>query len=70
MFDHRTRNQDQALIAKGIVADFRAPNVLRLGFAPLYVRYQDIVTSISTLATIMNEHIYLEETYQVRQTVT
>lgn len=60
----------QALIAKGIVADFRAPNVLRLGFAPLYVRYQDIVTSISTLATIMNEHIYLEETYQVRQTVT
>ena len=60
----------QALIAKGIVADFRAPNVLRLGFAPLYVSYQDIVSSISTLNTIINEQIFKEEAYQIRQAVT
>ena len=60
----------QALIAKGIVADFRAPNVLRLGFAPLYVSYQDIVTSVRTLSAIMSEKIYLDDDYQVRHAVT
>ena len=43
----------QALIAEGVVADFRAPDILRLGFSPLYLRFEDIWISVERLATIL-----------------
>lgn len=60
----------QAMIAKGVVADFRAPNVLRLGFAPLYVSYLDIVNSVAVLAEIIRTQTYLEDKFQIKHTVT
>ena len=60
----------QALIANGVVGDFRAPNVLRLGFAPLYLSFTDILESIKRLVEIMEDETYRQEQYQVKQAVT
>ena len=43
----------QALIADGVIGDFRAPDILRFGFSPLILRYEDIWDSVQRLANIL-----------------
>lgn len=43
----------QALIARKVVGDFRAPDVLRFGFTPLYVRYVDVWDAVDRLVAVM-----------------
>ena len=43
----------QALIARGVIGDFRAPDVMRFGFGPLYVRYGDIWEAVAILEDIL-----------------
>ena len=60
----------QAWIAQGVIADFRAPNILRIGFAPLYLGYADIVKAAFLLAEVIGERSYLDPVFQIKQTVT
>ena len=60
----------QAWIAEGVIADFRAPNILRIGFAPLYLSFADVEKAVTRLAIIMNEKRYENATFQQRQSVT
>ena len=60
----------QALISVGVIADFRAPNILRIGFSPLYLSFTDLDCAIGHLEKVMLDQLYLEETFQRRNAVT
>jgi kynureninase len=60
----------QALIACGVIGDFRAPDVLRFGFAPLYVRYVDVWDAVMALARILREGSWDQPGFQARAPVT
>lgn len=60
----------QALIARGVVGDFRAPDILRFGFTPLYVRYQDVWEAVQRLRAVMEEHAWQKPEFRRRAAVT
>ncbi len=60
----------QALISRGIIGDYRAPDTLRFGFAPLYVSYADIWDAVSQLKDIMQNEVWKQEEFNRRLAVT
>jgi kynureninase len=60
----------QALIACGVIGDFRAPDLLRLGFAPLYLRYTDVWQAMDVLRELLDSKAYLELRFAIRDAVT
>lgn len=60
----------QALIAAGVVADFRAPNILRFGFSPLYLSYTEMDTAVVRLLAIMRRGTYRRPEYNRKEKVT
>lgn len=60
----------QALIAAGVVGDFRAPDVMRFGLAPLTTRFVDVWDAVAALARILDGHGWDEPQYRVRRAVT
>lgn len=60
----------QVLIESGMICDFRAPNLIRFGFAPLYTRYQDVATTVSSLADVMQSGRYKASQYEMTGKVT
>ena len=60
----------QALIQRGVIGDFRAPDVMRFGFGPLYVRFVDIYDAVSAIGDILESGAYNDEAVGERQAVT
>lgn len=60
----------QALIAEGVIGDFRAPDVLRFGFAPLYNDLEDVNRSVDILARILREGSWDRENFHQKAAVT
>ncbi|MCY3883578.1 MAG: kynureninase [Gammaproteobacteria bacterium] len=60
----------QALIDSGVIGDFREPNILRFGIAPLYLDENDMVRAAETLEHVMKAEIWREPKYQVKKQVT
>ncbi len=60
----------QALIARGVIGDFRAPDILRFGITPLYLRYADLWDAAATLGDIMASESWRETRFNIRQQVT
>ena len=60
----------QALIAQGAVGDFRAPDILRFGFAPLYIRFCDVEAAVEKLKEIMDQGTWRDPAFTRRSVVT
>jgi len=60
----------QALIATGVVGDFRAPDILRFGLTPLYTRFTDVWDAVDSLHLILSSRSWDQPQFRVRKSVT
>ncbi len=60
----------QALIDDGVVPDFRAPDIIRFGFTPLYLSFANIQQAVEILCRVINQKRYLDKRYQQQRAVT
>ncbi len=60
----------RALNEAGVVVDFRSPDIIRFGFSPLFLRFEDIWLAIQMLKKILAEETYLAEKYSRKLKVT
>ena len=60
----------QALIQRGVIGDFRAPDVMRFGFTPLYIDETDVEQAVDILADITRNRLWDKPEFKIRQRVT
>lgn len=60
----------QALIAEGVIGDFRAPDIMRFGITPLYLDEADIRSAVDVLQRVLDQEIWRDPKYQTRSRVT
>jgi kynureninase len=60
----------QALIARNVIGDFRAPDLMRFGFTPLYTRYADVVRAAEILGDILDSGDWDQPLFKQRAKVT
>lgn len=60
----------QAVIAQDVIGDFRAPNIMRFGFTPLYVDGGDVVRAVDVLADVLDNRLWDNPAFQATGRVT
>ena len=60
----------QALIERGVIGDFRAPNIMRFGFTPLYLDQAEIVRAAEIVEEVINTEVWRDPKYHVKSRVT
>jgi kynureninase len=60
----------QALVARGVISDFRVPDILRFGFAPAYLRYTDVWDAVAALRAVLEGREWERPEHAVRAKVT
>ncbi|MBS3650486.1 kynureninase [Pseudaminobacter sp. 19-2017] len=60
----------QALIARGVIGDFRAPDIVRFGLTPLYLGRDDVLKAVDILAGIMADRLWDRPEYMRKAAVT
>ena len=60
----------QAVIAHGVIGDFRAPNTMRFGITPLYLDEGDMIAAAEVIEKVMKEEMWRDPQYNVRSAVT
>jgi kynureninase len=59
----------RALIERGVIGDFRRPNILRFGFAPLYNTFADVARLVSECIAVVDTGLYLEARFATESAV-
>lgn len=60
----------QALIARGVIGDFRAPDIMRFGFAPLYLSYREVADAADALRDVLESKAWNDARFTTRALVT
>jgi len=60
----------QALISHGVIGDFRAPDTMRFGFAPLYIDEADVLAAVEILENIMTNKLWDTKAFKTKSAVT
>ncbi|WP_299813491.1 kynureninase [uncultured Jannaschia sp.] len=60
----------QALIARGVIGDFRAPDILRFGFTPLFIGEAEVDAAVAAVADILETAAWDRPEYRTRKAVT
>ena len=60
----------QALIARGVIGDYRAPDLIRFGLTPLYLRYVDVFDAVTILTEILRHRQWDRVDFKRRAKVT
>jgi len=60
----------QALIARGVIGDFRAPDVMRFGFTPLYIDKSDVLAAVEILQDVIDNKLWDDPRYKKTNKVT
>ncbi|MGR3512590.1 MAG: kynureninase [Paracoccaceae bacterium] len=60
----------QALIAEGVIGDFRAPDIMRFGITPLYLDAEDITGAVDVLERVLNGRLWDRPEFLERKAVT
>jgi kynureninase len=60
----------RALIEVGVIGDFRAPDICRFGFTPLYLRFVDVFDAVERISGVITSEAFRDPRYAVRNVVT
>ncbi|WP_415920100.1 kynureninase [Tateyamaria sp. SN6-1] len=60
----------QALIARGVIGDFRSPDIMRFGFTPLYLDADDVRAAVDHIEVVMRDRLWDDPVYKTRAAVT
>ncbi|PSL18759.1 kynureninase [Shimia abyssi] len=60
----------QALIDRGVIGDFRAPDIMRFGFTPLFIDEDDVVAAAKVIEEVIGQELWRDAKYQVVSRVT
>ena len=60
----------QAMIERGVIGDFRAPNIMRFGFTPLYLDKADIIAAAEIIQGVFAGSLWRDPKYQIKSRVT
>jgi kynureninase len=58
------------LISRKVIGDFRAPNLMRFGFTPLYVSYADVYDAVEILADVLDHRVWDNPKFLAKNAVT